>query len=76
MQTHYSRLRLRSGPMTERRGGWPGPRKVEINVTMPPDQLRQVEAYANAHGINRSEAIRRLVAAGLHHHFDGNRSTE
>jgi metal-responsive CopG/Arc/MetJ family transcriptional regulator len=49
-----------------RRGGWPGPRKIEVNVTMPPDQLARVEAYARRCGVKRSEAIRRCVAAGLH----------
>jgi hypothetical protein len=48
-----------------RRGGWPGPRKIEVNITMPPDQLARVEAYAAEHGVNRSEALRRLVDAGL-----------
>lgn len=48
-----------------RRGGWPGPRKVEVNVTLPPDLLAAVEAYATNCSINRSEAIRRLVDAGL-----------
>lgn len=47
-----------------RRGGWPGPRKVEVNVTLPPDQLAAIEAYAAEHGVNRSEAIRQLIDAG------------
>lgn len=48
-----------------RRGGWPGPRKVEVNITMPPDQLAAVEKYATERGVNRSEAIRRLIDVGL-----------
>lgn len=50
---------------TPRRGGWPGPRKIEVNVTLPPDQLDAVEKYATDRGVNRSEAIRRLIDVGL-----------
>lgn len=53
----------------ERRGGWPGPRKVQRTVDFPPDQLATIEAYAERHGIKFAEAVRRLIAAGL----DGDR---
>jgi hypothetical protein len=32
--------------------------------------LAKIEAWAGAHGISRSEALRRLVELGLNHYFD------
>ena len=49
----------------ERRGGWPGPRKIQKVVPQHPDQVVQVQAYADANGITYAEAMRRLVDFGL-----------
>jgi len=49
----------------ERRGGWPGPRKVQKVVPQPPVQVERVQAYADAEGVTYAEAMRRLVDAGL-----------
>lgn len=51
--------------MAERRGGWPGPRKVQRTIDWPPEQYAAIGAYAKQHGIKFAEAVRRLVAAGL-----------
>ena len=51
----------------ERRGGWPGPRKIQKVVPQHPDQVAAVQAYADREGINYAEAMRRLVDAGLRH---------
>lgn len=48
-----------------RRGGWPGPRKTQVVVPFPPDQLARIEAYAQRQGIKRAEAIRRASAVGI-----------
>ena len=48
-----------------RRGGWPGPRKVQVDVRFDPSQLAQVDAYAAQQGVKRGEAVRRLVDLGL-----------
>ena len=49
----------------ERRGGWPGPRKVRKVVPQHPDQVLAVQEYADGEGVTYSEAMRRLVDAGL-----------
>lgn len=48
-----------------RRGGWPGPRKVQKVTPQDPAQVERVQAYAEAEGIKYAEAMRRLVDAGL-----------
>jgi hypothetical protein len=50
---------------TARRGGWPGPRKIQVVVPFDPAQLAQVEAWAEQQGVKRAEAVRLLVARGL-----------
>ena len=49
----------------ERRGGWPGPRKIQKVTPQPPVQVERVQAYADAEGVTYAEAMRRLVDAGL-----------
>lgn len=48
-----------------RRGGWPGPRKVQKVVPQDAEQVEQVQAWADREGVTYAEAMRRLVAAGL-----------
>lgn len=49
-----------------RRGGWPGPRKVQTGpVRQSAEQVAQVQAYAERESVTYAEAIRRLVDAGL-----------
>lgn len=51
---------------TSRRGGWPGPRKIQTQpVRQTAEQVEQVQAYADREGIKYAEAMRRLVDAGL-----------
>jgi hypothetical protein len=39
----------------------PTNRRIIGGITLYPQQLAKVTAYASAHGISRSEAIRRLI---------------
>lgn len=48
-----------------RRGGWPGPRKIQKVVPQHPAQVSRVEAYAAALGITYAAAMRDLVDMGL-----------
>lgn len=42
-----------------------------VGVRFPEATLRRVDGYADAQGVDRSEAIRRLVDVGLDHATDG-----
>lgn len=37
-----------------------------VNIRLGDDLLAEVDAYANAEGIKRAEALRQLVRRGLH----------
>lgn len=56
-----------STQMVARRGrGRPATGKDPILTTrMPQDLIRQIEIWADAHALSRSEAIRRLICASL-----------
>ena len=41
------------------------PNKTFVGVRLPPDPVARVDAHAKREGTNRSEAIRRLIEAGL-----------
>jgi len=41
-------------------------KNVPLQVRLKPDRAAQVAAYARAQGITESEAVRRLLAGGLH----------
>ena len=52
----------------KKRGRPPGSGKGEspqLKARVPQDLLDRLDAWAEAHGVDRSEATRRLLAAGL-----------
>jgi hypothetical protein len=51
----------------KKRGRPPNPkgRRLSIPISFPPALVAILDAYAAREGINRSEAVRRLVEAGL-----------
>ena len=42
-------------------------RMETVAAKLPPDLIEQIEDYREEHGLNRSQAIRRLVEDGLDH---------
>lgn len=52
-------------PGSQRRGGWPGPRKTQIVVPLDPSVVAAVGRIAADEGAKRAGVLRALVTLGL-----------
>jgi Ribbon-helix-helix protein, copG family len=55
-----------TSPIVKKKIGRPRTGRIEpITVAIKPELLARLDAFAAQHGLNRSEAIRRFIEAGL-----------
>ena len=62
----YTDIMSKSIKVQPKRPGRPATgRDPLIGVRLPPDMIQAIDAWATARAVNRSEAVRRLIAAAL-----------